>query len=96
MLRAELAARDVTILRAYAKYLRRAGAPFSNAYMERALTGNPEIAARLVTLFITRFDPAGPETARAERCQQLLEAIDSALDQFPASTRTASCACSSA
>ena len=83
VLRAELAARDVTILRAYAKYLRQAGAPFSNAYMERALTGNPEIAARLVTLFITRFDPAGPETARAERCQQLLEAIDSALDQVP-------------
>jgi glutamate dehydrogenase len=35
VLRAGLAARDVTILRAYAKYLRQVGSTFSNAYIER-------------------------------------------------------------
>jgi NAD-specific glutamate dehydrogenase len=41
VLRAGLAARDVTILRAYAKYLRQVGSTFSNAYIERALTAIP-------------------------------------------------------
>ena len=41
VLRAHLSAREVTILRAYAKYLRQVGSTFSDAYIERALTGNP-------------------------------------------------------
>ncbi len=43
VLRAGLAAREVTILRAYCKYLRQARIPFSQAYMERTLARNPEI-----------------------------------------------------
>ncbi|CAG9172644.1 NAD-specific glutamate dehydrogenase [Cupriavidus laharis] len=82
VLRAELAARDVTILRAYAKYLRQVGSTFSDAYIERALTGNPAIAAKLVALFIARFDPA-LTTTRDARCQQLLADIEAALDQVP-------------
>ncbi|WER44584.1 NAD-glutamate dehydrogenase [Cupriavidus sp. WKF15] len=82
VLRAELAARDVTILRAYAKYLRQVGSTFSDAYIERALTGNPAIAARLVALFVARFDPAAAAT-RDARCQQLLADIETALDQVP-------------
>jgi len=82
VLRAELAARDVTILRAYAKYLRQVGSPFSDAYVERALTGNSAIAAMLVGLFAARFDPAAASTREA-RCEQLLGAIEAALDQVP-------------
>ncbi len=82
VLRAELAARDVTILRAYARYLRQVGSTFSDAYIERALTGNPAIASRLVELFVARFDPA-TEAARAPRCEQLQQAIAAALDQVP-------------
>ncbi|MCZ3141039.1 NAD-glutamate dehydrogenase, partial [Acinetobacter baumannii] len=41
VLLAEMPARDVTILRAYARYLRQVGSTFSDAYIERALTGNP-------------------------------------------------------
>ncbi|CAG2128501.1 NAD-glutamate dehydrogenase [Cupriavidus numazuensis] len=82
VLRAELAARDVTILRAYAKYLRQVGSTFSDAYIERALTGNPGIAAKLVALFVARFDPATMST-RDTRCQQLLADIETALDQVP-------------
>ncbi|MBO4120239.1 NAD-glutamate dehydrogenase [Cupriavidus gilardii] len=90
VLLAEMPARDVTILRAYAKYLRQVGSTFSDAYIERALTGNPRIAALLVALFAARFDPAidpandaGSTAAREARCAQLLEAIGAALDQVP-------------
>jgi glutamate dehydrogenase len=39
-----LAWREVAVLRAYAKYLRQAGIPFSQDYMERALVAYPAIA----------------------------------------------------
>ncbi len=59
MLRAQTGARDVTILRAYAKYLRQVGSTFSNAYIERALTSNPEYRRDCWwRLFLARFDPA--------------------------------------
>ena len=57
-------ARQVTVLRLYAKVLRQAGSAFSQAYMEDTLGAHPDIAARLVRLFEIRFDPAG---AAAER-----------------------------
>jgi glutamate dehydrogenase len=82
VLRAHLAAREVTILRAYAKYLRQVGSTFSDAYIERALTGNPAIARMLVELFIVRFDPS-PGTGREARIERLLKAIEGALDQVP-------------
>ncbi len=85
VLRAGLAARDVTILRAYAKYLRQVGSTFSNAYIERALTANPAIASMLVSLFIARFDPATATADNNEnaRARKWLADIDAALDQVP-------------
>ena len=87
VLRAQLAARDVTILRAYAKYLRQVGSTFSDAYIERAVTGNPAIAAMLVGLFAERFDPAagtdGADASRAARVRALHENIERALDSVP-------------
>jgi glutamate dehydrogenase len=59
VLRAGLAWREVAVLRGYAKYLRQAGLPFSQDYMERALVAYPAIARGLVGLFYERFDPAG-------------------------------------
>ncbi|MBH9680359.1 NAD-glutamate dehydrogenase, partial [Burkholderia contaminans] len=82
VLRAYLSAREVTILRAYAKYLRQVGSTFSDAYIERALTGNPAIARQLVELFVLRFDPRDSQ-AREERTALMLEAIESSLDQVP-------------
>ncbi|WP_321782106.1 NAD-glutamate dehydrogenase [Paraburkholderia sp. J94] len=82
VLRAYLGAREVTILRAYAKYLRQVGSTFSDAYIERALTGNPAIARQLVELFLVRFDPRA-EAAREERTALALKAIEAALDQVP-------------
>ena len=65
VLRANLGWREVTILRAYRKYLRQTGFTFSQAYTEQALSANPTIAKKLVELFVARFDPA--QTAEAER-----------------------------
>ena len=78
VLRAELEWRQVALLRAYAKFLRQAGIPFSQDYMERALTAWPTIARGAVDLFAARFDPALGEalsTARKTR----LDAIDATL-----------------
>jgi glutamate dehydrogenase len=58
VLRAGLAWREVTVLRAYTKYLRQAGLPFSQDYMERALIAYPAIARGLIDTFYERFDPA--------------------------------------
>jgi glutamate dehydrogenase len=58
LLSAELTAREITVLRAYCRYLLQTGVPFSQTYMERALAANPAIAAGLVRLFEARLDPA--------------------------------------
>jgi glutamate dehydrogenase len=49
--------RDITILRAVAKFLRQAAIPFSQDYMEQALTRNPALARMLVDLFHARLSP---------------------------------------
>jgi len=77
VLQAGLTGREITIVRAIAKYLRQAGIAFSDAYMERTMAGHPEIAALLVRLFITRFDPDGRDEQAAEQLSgQVEEAID--------------------
>ncbi|MFO1079699.1 MAG: NAD-glutamate dehydrogenase [Reyranellaceae bacterium] len=67
-----LAWHEVTILRAYAKYLRQAGIAYSQPYMERALVGQPALARHLVDLFMARLDPALGEARSAAR----REAVD--------------------
>jgi glutamate dehydrogenase len=68
LLVAGLKAREIVVLRAYCRYLLQTGVPFSQAYMERTLAGNPAIARNLVRLFERRFDPTATRPARgAER-----------------------------
>jgi glutamate dehydrogenase len=58
-----LNAREITVLRAYCRYLLQTGVPFSQAYMERTLAANNAITRNLVRLFETHFDPANaPKT----------------------------------
>jgi glutamate dehydrogenase len=52
-----LTALQITVLRAYAKYLRQIGLTFSQSYVEETLAAHPGIARRLVELFTVRFDP---------------------------------------
>ncbi len=58
VLAADLAWRQVVILRTVAKYLRQTQSTFSQDYLERALIQNRDLAGLLVTLFEIRFDPS--------------------------------------
>src|SRR5207244_13051649 len=66
VLGAQLTAREITVLRAIAKYLRQAGSTFSQSYMEDALAAHPGVARRLVGLFRLRLHPARQEGACAK------------------------------
>ena len=79
VLAAGLSARQITILRLCAKVMRQAGVGFSQAYMEDALSGHPEIARRLVQLFEIRFDPARTGDPSLSVIAEI-QAIDHALD----------------
>jgi glutamate dehydrogenase len=79
VLRANLGWREITILRAYCKYLRQTGFNFSQAYMEQALSANAGIAKKLVELFFARFDPPTVKES-AENLLVLTTEISSALD----------------
>ncbi|HEY0782457.1 MAG TPA: NAD-glutamate dehydrogenase domain-containing protein, partial [Thermoanaerobaculia bacterium] len=80
VLSAGLVARQVTVLRAYCKYLRQVQIPFSQAYMEQTLAHNPEITHRLVALFAARFDPAAQADA-GQRAAALVAELEQRLDK---------------
>ncbi len=80
VLKAGLAADEIAILRAYAKYLRQIGFPLSQPYIETTLSAHPRIAGMLARLFRLRFDPAErDDTAAASQ----VRAIEQALDKVP-------------
>jgi glutamate dehydrogenase len=80
-LAAALAPDDVVVLRAYARYLKQAGFPFSHAYLAQTLAAHPELVGRLVALFRARFDPAfagdraAEEKKLVEEARQLLNNV---------------------
>lgn len=79
VLRAGLGWREISVLRAYAKYMKQAAFTFSQSYMESTLLNHPELTCRLVELFQQRFDPdAAP--GREERVEQTLQALKQALN----------------
>ncbi|OOE75847.1 NAD-glutamate dehydrogenase [Salinivibrio sp. ML290] len=78
VLNASLSGREVTILRAYARYMRQIGFPFSQAYIEETLASHSQLASFLVKLFNTRFDPVGKQTKRAQDI--IINDIEEALD----------------
>ena len=71
--------RGVSVLRAYARYMKQAAFTFSQAYIEQALATHAGIAADLVALFIARFDPALPGdrvVAQSAVTQRIAAALD--------------------
>jgi glutamate dehydrogenase len=77
VLAATLSGREVSVLRAVARYLRQAAIPFSDAYMVRTLLRHPKVAGLLVKLFAARFDPDNTNKKRAESLRhEIEEAID--------------------
>ncbi len=80
VLRAGLTWQQVVILRCYAKYLRQAGFPYSQAHIESVLNDHPRTAASLVELFEALFDPNQDETRKAQRAQAAAAAVASDID----------------
>ena len=71
--------RDIVILRTYAKYLRQAKAPFSQEYMERALTNNSRIAGQISQFFKALFDPK--QRNREREAGKIERSIENALNK---------------
>ena len=80
VLHAHLTWQQVSVLRAYAKYLRQAGTTFSQRYIERVLDQNVAIARLLIRLFESRFDPTR-QPGEAERSEAIAEEIRGQLDE---------------
>jgi glutamate dehydrogenase len=77
VLGAGLSGREITILRAVARYLRQGSIAYSDAYMVRTLLAHRDIARLLVKLFAARFDPEDPDPKLAKRLGRAMEvAID--------------------
>ncbi|WP_261817375.1 NAD-glutamate dehydrogenase [Vibrio gallicus] len=78
VLGAGLSGREVTILRAYAKYMRQVGFPFSQEYIYSTLASHPKLATQLVSLFIKRFSPkhGGEESAQVKVIEQINTQLD--------------------
>ncbi len=78
VLGASLTGREISILRAYARYMRQVGFPFSQAYIEETLSHYPHLAKGLVDLFVKRFDPKfkGSQKGQAELIKSLTEQLD--------------------
>ncbi|HSR69467.1 MAG TPA: NAD-glutamate dehydrogenase [Acidobacteriota bacterium] len=78
VIRAGLTVREVTILRAYTKFLLQAGVTFSQEYMSDILFHNPELTRLLVQYFEANFDPS-PEGERKARVEELRKQISTSL-----------------
>lgn len=80
VLTADLAWRDIAVIRALSKYLRQAGIRFSEDYMWGTLNRYPAIAGKLVELFHLRFNPDVTEKDRTNGTKRLEEELTSSLE----------------
>ncbi|MDY6871318.1 MAG: NAD-glutamate dehydrogenase [Actinomycetota bacterium] len=78
VLRAGLSWQQVMVLRAYAKYLRQAGFPYSQSFIESVVNDNPHAARSLVELFEALFDPT--EAAKERDAQSAAAAVAADID----------------
>ncbi|RNL81663.1 NAD-glutamate dehydrogenase [Halostreptopolyspora alba] len=79
VVRAGLTWQQLTILRAYARYLRQAGGTFTPAYIADVLVANVRVANLMVKLFESSFDPRlGSD--RQGRSEAMVEEIRGELD----------------
>ncbi|MFS1704127.1 NAD-glutamate dehydrogenase [Alteromonas sp. AMM-1] len=79
VLSAELTGRNVTILRAFAKYMRQTGSSFSRDYIANTLSNYPQIAGLLINYFEEIFNPT--RKSRKKRLETLDSKINEALDK---------------
>ncbi|WP_116044918.1 NAD-glutamate dehydrogenase [Amycolatopsis palatopharyngis] len=80
VLRAGLTWRQAVVLRAYSRYLRQAGSPYSQEYIENAVLAHTDIATALVRLFETRFDLTTEPQQRQEQVDAQVAEINATID----------------
>lgn len=80
VLTAQMTWREITILRAYVRYMQQIGTPFSRPYIETALTSNASISKCAVKMFLSQFDPAMGKKGMEQAAGALVE-IDHALEK---------------
>ena len=83
VMRAGLTWQQVVILRTYAKYLRQASFPYSQAHIETVLNDHPRTSRSLVELFEALFNPAGEppgDSADRRAAQAAAESVAADID----------------
>lgn len=70
-----LDARAIAVLRAYTRYFKQLGFPFSQNYLETTLHKNAALAQTLFQLFEARLDPA-----KAQECTRLQMSLSQSID----------------
>ncbi len=76
-------ARQVIILRAYAKFMRQMGNTNSFGFIADTLLHNVSVTRGLVELFEARFDPAVAQESRAALQEEVHERLNAALENVP-------------
>lgn len=78
ILGAGISGREVSILRAYAKYMRQIGGAFSQNYVESTFSNYADIAQLLISLFNKKFSPKLKRNEKAveKLTGQITEALD--------------------
>ncbi|MDQ3578304.1 MAG: NAD-glutamate dehydrogenase, partial [Actinomycetota bacterium] len=80
VLRGGLNWRQATILRTYSRYLRQAGTPYSQEYIEDAVLRHTHVSTALVHLFETCFDPSLSEPTRLGQAKTQIAEITELID----------------
>jgi glutamate dehydrogenase len=83
VLLAGLSAREVTVLRAYSRYLRQTGIVYSQNYIADTLNKYSAISAAIFRLFRDGFDPKLGEKARLKKLTETHAEIEAALGNVP-------------
>lgn len=78
-----LTVREVSVLRAYARYLRQTGIVYAQEHISETLFKYPHIARDIFELFRHGFDPKLSEKNRPRKLSELHKAIETGLAQVP-------------
>ncbi|UVS77594.1 NAD-glutamate dehydrogenase [Actinokineospora sp. UTMC 2448] len=80
VLRGGVTWRQAAILRAYSRYLRQAGTPYSQEYIEDAVLAHTHVATALIQLFETCFDPTLSADTRSAHAKAQIDEISGMID----------------
>ncbi|TLM85639.1 NAD-glutamate dehydrogenase [Pseudarthrobacter sp. NamE2] len=73
--------RQITVLRAYARYMRQMGNSNSFGFMADTLLANPDVTRNLIALFTARFDPVLTEEERLDAQETVRRELDASIEK---------------